>query len=52
VLEGTGSFSLADAVHELGPGQLLVAPAGISHGVQNNTDQRLLVLVTMAPGPR
>lgn len=52
VLEGTGSFSLADAVHELGPGQLLVAPAGIPHGVQNNTDQRLLVLVTMAPGPR
>jgi quercetin dioxygenase-like cupin family protein len=52
VLEGTGAFSLGEEVHELGPGQLLVAPAGVPHGVRNDTDARLLVLVTMAPGPR
>ena len=52
VLEGNGTFSLGDETHQLGPGELLVAPAGVPHGVHNNTDARLLVMVTMAPGPR
>jgi quercetin dioxygenase-like cupin family protein len=52
VLEGAGRFSLDGEDHRLGPGGLLVAPAGVPHGVHNDGDARLLVLVTMAPGPR
>ena len=51
VLEGSGRFSLAGVVHELGPGEVLVAPAGVEHGVENDSGARLLVLVTLSPPP-
>jgi quercetin dioxygenase-like cupin family protein len=51
VVEGRGLFSLADEVHELGPGDVLVAPAGVEHGVENRSEARLTVLVTMSPPP-
>ncbi len=51
VIEGEGSFSLAGESHELAAGQVLVAPAGVEHGVENRSGERLLVLVTLCPPP-
>ena len=51
VVEGRGAFSLAGAEHELGPGEVLVAPAGVEHGVENRSGERLVVLVTLCPPP-
>ena len=33
-------------------GDLLVAPAGIPHGVRNTGSERLLVVAVLAPAPR
>ena len=51
VLEGNGLFLLEGRDIEMGAGMMLVAPAGIPHGVRNTSDQRLIVLVFMAPAP-
>ena len=51
VLEGQGTFQVGPEKHVLGPGQGTMAPAGEEHGVKNHTDQRLKVLVFVAPNP-
>lgn len=51
VLEGSGHFLLEDREVEMGAGAMLVAPAGVPHGVRNTGTDRLLVLVVMAPAP-
>jgi quercetin dioxygenase-like cupin family protein len=51
VVEGRGRFQLGDQQVELLAGQALVAAAGVPHGVTNESDKRLLVLVAMAPPP-
>lgn len=51
VLEGSGLFALGDREHRLRAGELLAAPAGVSHGVRNDTNERLLVLAVIAPSP-
>ena len=51
VLEGQGMFQVGSEKQVLGPGQGTVAPAGEEHGVKNHTDQRLKVLVFVAPNP-
>jgi quercetin dioxygenase-like cupin family protein len=51
VLEGSGLFRLADEEKAAGVGSLVVAPAGIPHGVTNNGEQRLSLLVAIAPPP-
>jgi quercetin dioxygenase-like cupin family protein len=51
VIEGRGRFLLGDREHELGPGDVLVAPAGIEHGVENPGGERLLVLAALCPPP-
>jgi mannose-6-phosphate isomerase-like protein (cupin superfamily) len=30
---------------------MLVAPEGVPHGIRNDSDRRLVVLVVMAPAP-
>ncbi len=52
VLEGEGEFSVGEERQKLGPGALVWAPAGASHGVRNVGGGRLVVLVVMAPPPR
>lgn len=52
VLEGTGVFLLADRELPMTPGDLLVAPEGVPHGVRNTGTTRLLVLAVLAPSPR
>lgn len=51
VLEGRGTFQVGSEKQVLGPGQGTMAPAGEEHGVKNHTDQRLKVLVFVAPNP-
>jgi quercetin dioxygenase-like cupin family protein len=51
VVEGEGLFTLAGAEHRLRAGQVLAAPAGLPHGVKNDTPSRLLVLAVIAPAP-
>ena len=51
VLEGSGRFTVGDEESDAGQGALVVAPAGIPHGVTNNGSARLSLLVVMAPTP-
>ena len=51
VLEGAGRFSLAGKDLRLSPGEALVAPAGVEHGVLNDGTVPLLVLVVVTPPP-
>ena len=51
VLEGQGMFQVGSEKQVLSPGQGTMAPAGEEHGVKNHTDQRLKVLVFVAPNP-
>jgi mannose-6-phosphate isomerase-like protein (cupin superfamily) len=50
VLEGSGRFTVGEASQECGPGTLVLAPAGVMHGVTNDGGQRLVFLTTIAPG--
>jgi quercetin dioxygenase-like cupin family protein len=51
VMEGNGLFLLKDAALPMQAGDLLVAPDGVPHGVENNSKARLLVMALLAPGP-
>ena len=51
VLEGLGSFIIGDEEQGAAQGTLVVAPAGIPHGVANNSTTRLSLLVAIAPPP-
>jgi quercetin dioxygenase-like cupin family protein len=51
VLEGSGRFTLGDAEHRLEPGEVLVAAAGVPHGLVNDGAERLVVLVVVTPPP-
>ena len=49
VVEGEGSFTIGVEQRTAKQGMLIVAPAGTPHGVSNNTNQRLSLLVTISP---
>ena len=51
VLAGNGVFIVDDDERELGPQQIIFAPAGASHGVRNAGPGRLTLLVFMTPNP-
>jgi mannose-6-phosphate isomerase-like protein (cupin superfamily) len=51
VLMGRGLFLLEGSDLEMEPGIMLVAPAGVAHGIRNTGDERLVVLAILAPGP-
>ncbi len=48
VLEGHGKFTVGAEEREAKAGSLVVAPAGIPHGVTNAGELRLSLLVTIA----
>lgn len=52
VLEGVGKFKIGDEERSETAGALIIAPAGVVHGVRNASDQRLSLLVAIAPGPK
>jgi mannose-6-phosphate isomerase-like protein (cupin superfamily) len=51
VLRGTGRFTIGDEEEDLGEGHAVIARAGVPHGVRNETEEHLVLLVTMAPKP-
>ncbi|MGH9322978.1 MAG: cupin domain-containing protein [Vicinamibacteria bacterium] len=51
VLEGHALFQVGGETGSLGPGQAVLVRAGESHGVENAADERLVLLVGMAPPP-
>jgi quercetin dioxygenase-like cupin family protein len=50
VVSGSGEFLLDGRVLPMQEGTLLVAPAGVPHGVRNSSTGRLVVLAALAPG--
>jgi quercetin dioxygenase-like cupin family protein len=51
VVEGDGRFWLGEERVTAGPGAVVWAPAGLVHGVANEGDTRLTLLVGIAPAP-
>ena|SRR5438105_11011182 len=49
VLEGRGRFTVGDQEQEAGKDMLIIAPAGTPHGVTNTGNERLSLLVAIAP---
>ena len=52
VLAGRGKFTVGEEEKEAVAGALVIAPSGIPHGVTNAGDERLSLLVTIAPPPQ
>ena len=50
VVSGKGDFTVGEEQTTVGEGMLVVAPAGIPHGVTNMSDERLSLLIAIAPG--
>src|SRR5215470_7361130 len=51
VVEGRGRFRLGDAEHALEAEDALIAPAGVEHGLVNDSDAHLLIVVLVTPPP-
>jgi quercetin dioxygenase-like cupin family protein len=51
VVEGRGQFWLGDERATAVSGEVVWAPAGVIHGVTNESDGRLTLLVGIAPAP-
>jgi mannose-6-phosphate isomerase-like protein (cupin superfamily) len=50
VLAGKGSFVVGDEERTIETGMVVIAPAGVPHGVTNTGAERLSILVAIAPG--
>jgi mannose-6-phosphate isomerase-like protein (cupin superfamily) len=51
VLRGEGRFTVGEEERDLDEGNAVIARAGDPHGVRNETQENLVILVTMAPRP-
>ncbi len=51
VVEGIGSFTVGEGVIEAGPGNVVWAEATVPHGVENKGNERLVILMGIAPAP-
>lgn len=51
VLEGAGLFVVGDQEQIASEGMLVWAPAGVKHGVSNQSSDMLVILMGMAPAP-
>ena len=49
VLDGEGYFTVGDESQSCGAGQLILAPAGVPHGVENRGKALLSFLTVIAP---
>jgi len=52
VIAGRGRFTAGEEVTEVGPGHVVWAAAGVPHGVENQGDERLTILMGIAPPPK
>jgi mannose-6-phosphate isomerase-like protein (cupin superfamily) len=50
VLSGVGKFSVGEEERTVESGTLVIAPAGVPHGVTNTGTERLSLLIGIAPG--
>jgi quercetin dioxygenase-like cupin family protein len=50
-VEGTGQIQVGSETTALEPGVLVVAPAGVEHGLANRSEGNLVVLVLVVPPP-
>lgn len=50
VLNGRGSFMVGDEEQTVEAETVVIAPAGVPHGVTNTGDDRLSLLIAIAPG--
>jgi quercetin dioxygenase-like cupin family protein len=51
VLEGRGRISVGGSEDTLGPGEAVIAEAGVEHGLVNDGPANLLLLVVVTPPP-
>ncbi|KAA3627189.1 MAG: cupin domain-containing protein [Proteobacteria bacterium] len=51
VLNGRPTIRIGDEYRELGADDVAIAPAGVIHGVRNETEENAVLLVIMAPPP-
>ena len=51
VIEGEAFFEIGGEKKILHSDEAVIARAGVSHGVQNDSDANLVLLVTMSPKP-
>lgn len=51
VLKGSGRFHLGADHVEGSDGEIIWAPAGLEHGVENSGKEQLILLVGIAPAP-
>ncbi len=51
VVEGEGHFILGEEQKTAAAGEVVWAPAGVVHGVSNEREARLTLLVGIAPAP-
>lgn len=51
VLEGTARVLVGDEEADLGPNDIVLAPAEVVHGVRNVSENRTVLLVFMSPNP-
>jgi quercetin dioxygenase-like cupin family protein len=51
VIEGCGTFSVGGEVREVGERNAVYCPAGVEHGVRNDSPSNLTLLVLMMPHP-
>ena len=51
VVEGTGFFTVGDETQSADPGMTIWAPADVDHGVENQGQTRLVILMGIAPAP-
>ncbi|QPJ63020.1 MAG: cupin domain-containing protein [Candidatus Nitronauta litoralis] len=52
VLEGKGKITVGSETRELGADEITMAPSGDEHGVVNDSGEKLVLLVFMAPKPQ
>lgn len=51
VLEGQGEVSVGQETSRVGPGDMALAPAGVTHSMRNTGSARLVAMVVMGPPP-
>ncbi len=51
VVRGSGRFTIGEEEADLTEGNAAIARAGVPHGVRNDSEDELVLLVTMAPRP-
>ena len=51
VQKGRGNFQVGGESFSAGEGEVIWAPAGVPHGVENSGPERLLLVIGIAPSP-